>query len=389
MQQNKVKSDILMLVSNTIKEDGSSKLITVAGATGTGKTVLLSSLFYDALTAEFGKQVAGRKLKVAMIVNHDEQRTVYSAIAKRLKATFGEEPVVFKPTEYLNTYMKKQEEFDVVLVDEAHLVWTQGHMAAWINAHFKMFGTENQLRALAKTAKVTIAIFDPKQILRADQSWEEEAIEDLIHGSDVTYSLTQQYRIQANEQTRDWIDSFVSGTLKPIPHDFKYDLRVFDDAQKLFETIQMRDNEFGLSRLLATFDWEYKLKKREGGEPWMVTAGTLTKPWNLQTLGRNKSLAWSEDPVTIDEVGSTFTIQGLDLNYAGVILGTSIKYRDGKIVIDAGESHDKNATKTRVSDGLSAEEHLRNALNVLMKRAVHGLYLYAVDDELRNKLLRI
>lgn len=262
-------------------------------------------------------------------------------------------------------------------------------MAAWINAHFKMFGTENQLRALAKTAKVTIAIFDPKQILRADQSWEEEAIEDLIHGSDVTYSLTQQYRIQANEQTRDWIDSFVSGTLKPIPHDFKYDLRVFDDAQKLFETIQMRDNEFGLSRLLATFDWEYKLKKREGGEPWMVTAGTLTKPWNLQTLGRNKSLAWSEDPVTIDEVGSTFTIQGLDLNYAGVILGTSIKYRDGKIVIDAGESHDKNATKTRVSDGLSAEEHLRNALNVLMKRAVHGLYLYAVDDELRNKLLRI
>ncbi|MGY4842223.1 DNA/RNA helicase domain-containing protein [Weissella cibaria] len=32
---------------------------------------------------------------------------------------------------------------------------------------------------------------------------------------------------------------------------------------------------------------------------------------------------------------------------------------------------------------------MQNALNVLMKRGVHGLYLYAVDDELRNKLLHI
>lgn len=118
----------------------------------------------------------------------------------------------------------------------------------------------------------------------------------------------------------------------------------------------------------------------------MVTAGNLGKPWNLQTPGRNKSLAWSEDSVTIDEVGSTFTIQGLDLNYASVILGPSIKYRHGNIMIDASESHDKNATKTRLDDGLTGKEHLRNALNVLMKRGVHGLYLYAVDEELRKQL---
>ncbi len=29
-------------------------------------------------------------------------------------------------------------------------------------------------------------------------------------------------------------------------------------------------------------------------------------------------LAWAEQPQTINEVGSTFTIQGFDLNYAGV-----------------------------------------------------------------------
>ncbi|MCT8399157.1 DUF2075 domain-containing protein [Weissella cibaria] len=30
---------------------------------------------------------------------------------------------------------------------------------------------------------------------------------------------------------------------------------------------------------------------------------------------------------------------------------------------------------------------MRNALNVLMKRGVHGLYLYAVDEQLRKRLL--
>lgn len=35
---------------------------------------------------------------------------------------------------------------------------------------------------------------------------------------------------------------------------------------------------------------------------------------------------WSERCDTIDEVGSVYTIQGFDLNYAGVILGRSIGY---------------------------------------------------------------
>ena len=49
-------------------------------------------------------------------------------------------------------------------------------------------------------------------------------------------------------------------------------------------------------------------------------------------------LAWAEQPQTIDEVGSTYTIQGFDLNYAGVILGPSVKYRNGEIIFDPTES---------------------------------------------------
>ena len=59
---------------------------------------------------------------------------------------------------------------------------------------------------------------------------------------------------------------------------------------------------------------------------WEVLIGKWHKPWNRELeseLTRKekraiKGLAWAEQPQTINEVGSTFTIQGFDLNYAGV-----------------------------------------------------------------------
>lgn len=66
------------------------------------------------------------------------------------------------------------------------------------------------------------------------------------------------------------------------------------------------------------------------------------KPWNYELKSELtpkeqraiKNLSWAEQSHTIDEVGSTFSIQGFDLNYAGVILGPSVKYRNGKIIFD-------------------------------------------------------
>lgn len=102
-------------------------------------------------------------------------------------------------------------------------------------------------------------------------------------------------------------------------------------------------------------------------------------------------MAWAEQPQTIDEVGSTFTIQGFDLNYAGVILGPSVKYRDGKIVFDPSESCNDKAVRNRtLSDGTKqkfGEELLKHEVRVLMTRGVNGMYIYACDPELQNALL--
>lgn len=87
---------------------------------------------------------------------------------------------------------------------------------------------------------------------------------------------------------------------------------------------------------------------------------------------------------------SNSTIQGFDLNYAGVIIGPSVKYREGKLIFDKKASKNKKATNQRMWNNKKidvSEELLRNELNVLLTRGVHGLYIYAVDEQLQQALL--
>lgn len=112
--------------------------------------------------------------------------------------------------------------------------------------------------------------------------------------------------------------------------------------------------------MIANCDWAYKEGKRpkDGSQKYwevVIEKENCRKPWNyelkkeLDVKQKRKMIgqAWAEQEHTIGEVGSTFTIQGFDLNYARVILGESVKYRDGK-----------------------------------------GLYIYACDDELRETLIK-
>lgn len=156
-----------------------------------------------------------------------------------------------------------------------------------------------------------------------------------------------------------------------------------------------------LSRVIATYDWEYSSihePKDRWLKYWEVMVGKWHKPWNRE-LEKNfskeekkqiKGLAWAEQPQTIDEVGSTYTIQGFDLNYAGVILGPSVKYRNGEIIFDPTESHNHKATRNRtLGDGSKqkfGELLIQHEVRVLMTRGVNGVYIYACDEQLREAL---
>ena len=79
-------------------------------------------------------------------------------------------------------------------------------------------------------------------------------------------------------------------------------------------------------------------------------------------------LSWAEQPHTIHEIGSTYTVQGFDLNHVGVVIGPSVKYRDGKVIFDPSASANKKAVQRRTMKDHSkqrfGEQLLHNELNV-------------------------
>lgn len=395
-EQERAKELIIQKVINTLHSKQSNQLIFIEGEAGTGKTVLNSSTFYDLITSAIDLGI--QNLKCYLLVNHDEQVLVYQQIARKLGVTdkFGE--VVCKPTTFINHH-KNDDPIDVAFVDEGHLLITQGKQS---------YKGENQLQDIIERAKVTVVMFDENQVLTTEQYWEAQILDRykyLAKQSNNYVELKEQLRMSADQETIDWIDAFTKERkLNKIPSDKKgYEIKIFDYPAELEMEIKIRgeSNKTKLSRIIATYDWEYSSKK--ASEPrlrkyWEVTIDKWHKPWNYELekemdwkeKKKIKSLSWAEQPQTIDEVGSTFTIQGFDLNYAGVILGPSVKYRKGRIIFDPEASWNKKATRNRtLSDSTKkkfGEELLQHEVRVLMTRGVNGLYIYACDNELRKAL---
>lgn len=396
-EQKDARELILQKVSKALENGETRQLIFIDGEAGTGKTVLNSSTFYELYCQAEEEE---KTLKCYLLVNHDEQITVYEQIAEKLGLTAKYGKVVSKPTTFINNH-SEDDPVDVVFVDEAHLLLTQGKQS---------YHGENQLKDIIARARVTVVMFDENQILTTEQFWEAQILEHYRNQAKAAENhivLDKQLRMQADPVTMDWIDSFTKkGQLKEIPHTVDgYQIRVFDDPEMLDLEIQKKakEKDSALSRVLATYDWEYSQKRKPDDRLrayWEVVIGKWHKPWNRELgaeLSRKEKrkisgLAWAEQPQTINEVGSTFTIQGFDLNYAGVILGPSVKYRNGKIIFAPSESHNNKAIRNRtLSDGTKqkfGEMLIQHEVRVLMTRGVNGMYIYACDPELRAALLK-
>ena len=261
---------------------------------------------------------------------------------------------------------------------------------------------------IMKRAKVVMAVFDPKQILSTASVWDGDAFKILEDktGKENIVRLHNQMRIDASSETVKWIRNLIDyGKIGKIPEDEKYSIKIFSDPAKMEQAISNKneDQENGISRMVATFDWPYsggKTLPPSDQKYWLVSEGDWQMPWNYEINARDKyeknhragrvvkynQQSWAEKDYTINEIGSTYTVQGFDLNFVGVELGPSVKYRDGRIIHDPSESENSKATQKRDSSKSYAQELLKNEFNVLLTRGVHGLYIHAVDPALQKAL---
>lgn len=377
--QIELKENILDFCKKNINSDKPSVYF-IKGEAGTGKSVVLSSTFNAIQDLSYTKDMNDLQgTENYLLVNHEEMIKTYKAISDSLpnlkKKNF------MKPTSFITASNNGKINPDITLIDEAHLLLSSEDA-------FNGYKGTNHLKDIIHNSKVTIIVFDEKQFLKLKSYWTEELFNEITQDANVeTFELTDQFRIQADTSVVDWIDNFVARKVTSIPKSTgDYELKIFDDAGKMFEAIDAKNDKHELSRIVATFDYEHK---KDGGDYYIEEIG-FKGLWNTT----NDSRTWAERRETIKEVGSIYTVQGFDLNYVGVILGPSVSYNEltNQIEIISKNYKDKGAFQDFKNKSVeytvenTKEQIILNSINVLMKRGVKGLYIYASDKKLRNAL---
>ncbi len=371
-RQEEVLTQIVKFTRSHLKVDGHAVFV-LMGDAGTGKSLILNQLF-----TELAQEVDD----AYFLVNHPELLKVYRELA-------GETPHMLKkyyqrPTTFINRLHKQQKTVNLTVVDEAHLLLSKPD-------HYNNYYGENQLTDIMALSRVTVVVFDPHQVLRTKSFWTRERLEKLIAPyPHELVQLTEQFRMQAGPALMDWLDHFISGdVIGRVPQNIgHYDFRVFDDAQEMFQRIIKKNNREGLSRMTSTSGYPSTL---DGGKHF-VNEGKFHLPWDQYNF---TSTPWAEQPQTINEVGSIYTVQGFDLNYIGIIIGPPFYLTaEHRLGVDPSKVTDVEIFKHRPD--LSLEDYedskkilLRNSLNVLLRRGIKGMYLYAHDPRLEEWLIKV
>lgn len=383
-EQAQLVDEVIFFVKQHLTQDFPA-VYTILGDAGTGKSVVLSHLFarlQQAARVQSDSPFYGTHNY--FLVNHPEVLKVYKQIAGPIKTLLKKD--YQRPTSFINQLDKNNASADIVVIDEAHLLLSKPD-------HYNNFYHENQLLEIIKRAKVVVLVFDQYQVLRMKSFWTLDRLNELIapypHQS---YQLKHQFRMTASDDLIAWFNQLTNGLIEPLPKNAcdHYDFRIFDDAEKMRQLIVKRNQEVGLSRILSTSGYPSTL---DGGKHY-ICEGDFKMPWDQYNF---TATPWAELPQTIDEVGSIYTCQGFDLNYAGIIIGPVISQKPGTNQLQVNldrftdtEAFKKRADLTDPDQIIHYEKQMiLNALNVILKRGVKGTYLYAHDPLLRQTLFEL
>lgn len=382
-EQAQLVKHVLEFASQHLQHHDTPAVFTIYGDAGTGKSVVLSHLFNQLQTAaRTDKSSPFYGTNNRFLVNHPEILKVYKEIAGHYRQLLKKD--FERPTSFINQLDKHNGHVDVVVIDEAHLLLSKPD-------HYNNFYHENQLAEVIKRAKVVILVFDRYQVLRMKSLWTPERLQKLTNQyPHEDYQLKHQFRMTASDDLLTWMNRLTDGEVTPLPKNARdhYDFRVYDDAEKMRQAIVQRNQEVGLSRVLSTSGYPSTL---DGGKHY-IKEGRFKMPWDQYNY---TSTPWAEIPKTINEVGSIYTCQGFDLNYAGIIIGPIISQAQDsqRLIVHLDRYTDVESFKRR-KDLTDPKEIKRledrmimNALNVILKRGVRGTYLYAHDPRLRHTLM--
>lgn len=365
--QRKAVEDILAQI-----ESGNVNRVVVNGMPGSGKTIVAVYLMkYLADSEEF----AGKK--IGFVVPQTSLRKTMKFI---FRSIYG-----LTPSQVLSPSDITKKKYDILLVDEAHRLHQYKNIS--YRGAFKkscerlgMTTDAYELDWILEQSKCAVLFYDYNQVVGPsgiDYERFEEKMRNPYKKHTISYfTLATQMRVQGGNDYIAFIKDLLAGVADRKYHSKKYDLKLYSDFSKFEKDMYVKEEETGLSRMVAGYAWPW-ISKNDRSKKDIEIQG-VKRMWNHCTEG------WVHTGEAIDEVGCIHSIQGYDLNYAFVILGNDIGYdkTTGQIIIRSECYFDKNGKITASYEEL--KEYITNVYYVLMTRGIKGTYLYVCDDELRE-----
>ena len=400
---------ILEALLADLERPSASTRSVVEGQPGTGKTVVAIYLMKliadigdstdtdtdpDGRFAEFfaeGYRQLLTGIRMGLVIPQQSLRESVKRVFKKTPKLH--ERMVLSPWEVADA----RERFDLLIVDEAHRLSQRASQGSGpMNTRFatvneRLFSADDvkytQLDWITERSRHQVLLMDAEQSVRpADLPLATvNAILREAAREHRRFALLTQMRVKVEADYVGYIRRLLCGDAVSVPDLGEYDLRFFDDVGAMRREIRRMDASHGLARMVAGYAWKWRSKKDKAAFDIELDGERMR--WNSVPTD------WISAPGAIDEVGSIHTVQGYDLNYAGVIIGPDLR-RDpatGRIFVDRasymdrkGKENNGYTKKTYSDDDLLV--YIRNIYGVLLTRGIRGTFVYVCDPGLREWL---
>lgn len=379
--------------------DSEVKSLVVEGGAGTGKSVLAIFLFKlihseenDLNLREFDEEESElRELLAQVKERYPEPRMALVVPMSSFRATLKKafrNVVGLHPDMVIGPAELARQRYDIVLVDESHRLRKRVNLGAYYGAFDKAclaLGLDkhhcSEVDWVTQQSSKAIFFYDANQSIKPSDADESDFI--AIKASPLTklMKLESQFRVQGGMPYVRFIDALLNQQLENNQKfiSSKYEFLLFDDMSALVKEIDLRNQRYGLSRLVAGYAWPWHSKKDH--TKYDIEIDGVQLRWN------STNVDWINSKGSAVEVGCIHTTQGYDLNYTGLIFGHEIRYdreRD-RIYIDKENYLDANGKQT-VKNDAELKQYILNIYRTIMLRGIKGTFVYACDAGLRDYL---
>jgi DUF2075 family protein len=374
------------------------KVIADIGRLAPGDVIDSDSLLTEYFLGENRDALAG--LRTGLVIPQQSLRTSVQQVFRRTPGLH--DVAVLSPFDVGKSTMR----FDLLVVDEAHRLNHRANQPSGpLNREFadittRLFGTDDitktQLDWIRAQSAHQILMLDPAQSVRpADlpASTVSEVIQ-VARRAERLHPLMSQMRVAAGSDYVGHVRRLLGATASPTPEEplsasssGDYEFRMYDDAADMHDAIRDRDRSHGLARMVAGYAWKWVSKADR--HAFDIEIGTYRARWNSTTKD------WISSASALEEIGSIHTVQGYDLNYAGVIIGPDLRYdtEHQRLFMDRSSYFDVKGQENNPKLGIVyTDDDLRllisNIYAVLMTRGIRGTFVHVVDPGLREHLRR-